>query len=278
MTALRKPTGGVRGIVVGDTFRRAVSRAVGPRKLPHLRSLPPLHSRMLCPLVRAQSASGMPNKPSLTSIQTAPSCQSTGLGRLIWCQERRCSQVCATMGGRGHTPSFLWPNSMGVLHSTSGRMMRGFATPFRGRGRTRRPPDAGQGFHCMLARRRSGTKVADAHPVVKTSLRQQESQTPTQWCLKGDQTLPTDQQGVVVLGAPLGHAHFITRKCRPRQRSTQFCSAGSPVRVASAVVLCCHAGNYFLWVVSLLLTMRTCGIVPRSCWISKGEAVVEVSL
>ena len=28
MTALRKPTGGVRGIVVGDTFRRAVSRSV----------------------------------------------------------------------------------------------------------------------------------------------------------------------------------------------------------------------------------------------------------
>ena len=28
MTALRKPNGGVRGIVVGDTFRRAVSRSV----------------------------------------------------------------------------------------------------------------------------------------------------------------------------------------------------------------------------------------------------------
>ena len=34
---------------------------------------------------------------------------------------------------------------------------------------------------------------------------------PNAMVWKGDQTLPTDQQGVVVLGAPLGHAHFITR-------------------------------------------------------------------
>ena len=31
---------------------------------------------------------------------------------------------------------------------------------------------------------------------------------------KGDQTLPTDQQGVVVLGAPLGHAHFMISSAR----------------------------------------------------------------
>ena len=43
---------------------------------------------------------------------------------------------------------------------------------------------------------------------------------------KGDQTLPTDQQGVVVLGAPLGHHTSLPENCRPRQRSTQFCSAG----------------------------------------------------
>ena len=35
MTALRKPTGGLRGIVVGDTFRRAVSRGgAGLRSIP----------------------------------------------------------------------------------------------------------------------------------------------------------------------------------------------------------------------------------------------------
>ena len=141
MTALRKPTDGVRGIVVGDTFRRAVSRAVAQQIATSVE--PPLHSSMLCPLVRAQSASDMPSKPSLTSIQTAPSCQSTGLGRLIWCQERRCSQVCATW--REGTHSFLlWPNSTGDLHSTSGRMMRGSATPFlKGKGENKATPDAG---------------------------------------------------------------------------------------------------------------------------------------
>ena len=40
------------------------------------------------------------------------------------------------------------------------------------------------GSHCMRGRRRSGIGVADAHQVVKASSRQQESQTPTQWCGK----------------------------------------------------------------------------------------------
>ena len=113
MTALRKPNGGVRGIVVGDTFRRAVSRSVAQQIAASVeRATAPfqyaLSSRS------AQSASDMPSKPSLTSIQTAPSCQSTGLGRLIWCQERRCSQVYATW--REETHSFLlWFNSTGDL-------------------------------------------------------------------------------------------------------------------------------------------------------------------
>ena len=108
-------------------------------------------------------------------------------------------------------------------------------------------------------------------PVVKASLRQQESQT-TQWW-KSDQTLPTDQQGVAVLGAPLGQDRG-TLSSVPQDS----CWARSPVRMASAVVLCCHAGQLFpsggatslVRAISLLLTMRTCGIASRSSWISKG--------
>ena len=63
---------------------------------------------VLCPVVRAQSASDMPSKLSLFSIQTAPSYQSTGLGRLIWCQESDVLRF-AQHGGRGHTLSFCGP-------------------------------------------------------------------------------------------------------------------------------------------------------------------------
>ena len=127
MIALRKPTGGVRGIVVGDTFRRAVSRAVAQQIGTGVeRATAPF--QYVLSTRSAQSTSDMPPKPSLTSIQTAPSCQSTVLGRLIWCLERRCSQVCATWREGTHS-LLLWPNSTGDLHNTSGRMMRGSATP-----------------------------------------------------------------------------------------------------------------------------------------------------
>ena len=96
---------------------------------------------------------------------------------------------------------------------------------------------------------------------------------------KGDQTLPTDQQGVVVLRAPLGHAHF-------RQRSTRFSAGFLLCKISSARGFCCHfvlprgPTISFGWCNltgqshSLLLTMRTCGTVLRSCW-TEGAAVVE---
>ena len=136
----------------------------------------------------------------------------------------------------------------------------------------------GQGSHCMLGRRRSGTRVVDAHPVVKASLRQQESQTPTQWCGKAIRLCPQTSKGLLSWGRLWGMHTSLPECCRPRQRSTQFLFR----RISSARGFCCclvlprGPTTSFGWCNlldqsdSLLLTMRTCGIVPRSCWISKG--------
>ena len=72
---------------------------------------------------------------------------------------------------------------------------------------------------------------------------------------KGDQTLPTDQQGVVVLGAPLGHPHFITRilQAKTEEHSVLFrrILAVQDLQCAWLLLLFCAAtrANYFLWVV-----------------------------
>ena len=100
---------------------------------------------------------------------------------------------------------------------------------------------------------------------------------------KGDQTLPTDQQPLVVLGALWGMRTSLSENCRPRQRSTQFCSAGFLLcRISSARGFCCCFAlprgptisfgwcNLLGQSDSLLLTTRTCGIAPRSCWTLKG--------
>ena len=106
---------------------------------------------------------------------------------------------------------------------------------------------------------------------------------------KGDQTLPTDQQGVVVLGALLGHPHFITRilQAKTEEHSVLFrrILVVQDLQCAWLLLLFCAAtrANCFLRVCNLigqsqsvLLTMRTCGTVPRSCWTSKElRGVVE---
>ena len=83
---------------------------------------------------------------------------------------------------------------------------------------------------------------------------------------KGDQTLPTDQQGVVVLGAPLGHAvvvlgaplghaHFITRSLQAttEEHTVLFrrILAVQDLQCAWLLLLFCAAtqANNFLWVV-----------------------------
>ena len=142
----------------------------------------------------------------------------------------------------------------------------------------------GQGSHCMLGRRRSGTRVADSHQVVKASLRQPELQTPTQWCGKVTRLCQRTGKGVVVLGRAWGTWISLPENCSPRQRSTQFCSAVfSLCRISSARGFCCcsvlrrgpitSSGLCNLHSQSdpRLLTMRTCGIAPRSCWTQRGQ-------
>ena len=98
---------------------------------------------------------------------------------------------------------------------------------------------------------------------------------------KGDQTLRTDKQGVVVLGALLGHAHFITRFLQAKTEEHSVLSTGFLLcKISGARGFCCcfvlprGPTISFGWCNligqsdSLLLTMRTCGIVPRSCWTS----------
>ena len=118
---------------------------------------------------------------------------------------------------------------------------------------------------------RSGTRVAD-DPVVKASLRQQESQTPTQWCGKGIRLCPQTSKGLLSWGRLWGIHTSSPEFCRPRQRSTRFCSAGFLLcKISSVRGFCCcfvlprGPTISFGW----CNTMRTCGTVPRSCWTSK---------
>ena len=71
---------------------------------------------------------------------------------------------------------------------------------------------------------------------------------------KGDQILPTDQQGVVVLGAPLGHPHFITKilQAKTEEHSVLFrrILAVQDLQCPWLLLLFCAAtrANYFLLV------------------------------
>ena len=82
----------------------------------------------------------------------------------------------------------------------------------------------------MLGRHRSGTRVADAHPVVKGIFEAARIADPS-------------AKGLLSLG-PQNFAGQ-DRGALGSVPQDSFC-ARSPVRVASAVVLCCHAGQLFL--------------------------------
>ena len=72
---------------------------------------------------------------------------------------------------------------------------------------------------------------------------------------KGDQSLPTDRQGVVILGAPIGHAHFVARELQAKteEHSVLFrrILAVPDLQCAWLLLLFCAAtrANYFLRVV-----------------------------
>ena len=89
---------------------------------------------------------------------------------------------------------------------------------------------------------------------------------------KGDQTLPTDQQGVVVLGAPLGHAHFITRilQAKTEEHSVLFrrILAVQDLQCAWLLLLFCAAtrANYFLRVVQPAWSERFAAAHDENVW------------
>ena len=120
MTALRKPSGGVRGIVVGDTFRRGVSRICGPGTecVGHaIQALTDLH-------------------PDSTVLSV------DGIGAFDLVSREAMLLGLPNMEG-GDTLLPLWFNSTGNLRNTSGRMMRGSATPFlKGKGENKATPGA----------------------------------------------------------------------------------------------------------------------------------------
>ena len=77
MTALRKPTGGVTSIVAGDTFRRAVSRAVAQQIAESVERATAPFQYALSTRSGTECVAHAIHKPSPTSIQTAQSCQLT---------------------------------------------------------------------------------------------------------------------------------------------------------------------------------------------------------
>ena len=102
----------------------------------------------------------------------------------------------------------------------------------------------GPGSHCMLGRRRYGTRVADSHKVVKASLRQP----PTQWCGKVTRLCQRTGKGLSswgAYGARGFHCPRIAGQNKGAHSSVPQDSrcAGSPARVASVVVRCCDGGR-----------------------------------
>ena len=120
----------------------------------------------------------------------------------------------------------------------------------------------------MWGRRRSGTKVADAHQVVEASWRQQESPTPTQWCGKVTRPCRRTVNQSSSWGRPESMHTSLPEFRRPRQRSTQFCSAGFSLCRISSLLLFCAAtrANYFLRVVQPAWSERFAAAHDENVW------------
>ena len=107
----------------------------------------------------------------------------------------------------------------------------------------------------MRGRRRFGKTVADAHQVVKASSRQQESQTPTQWCGKVTRVYRRTDKEWSSWERQIGHAHFVARELQAKteEHSVLFrrILAVPDLQCAWLLLLFCAAtrANYFLRVV-----------------------------
>ena len=66
-------------------------------------------------------------------------------------------------------------------------------------------------FPSMPGRRECGTEVGIARQLVAALQRAAVAVSPTAIVWRGDHTLPTDQQGLKVLGVPVGTPHFVLK-------------------------------------------------------------------
>ena len=113
-------------------------------------------------------------------------------------------------------------------------------------------------FPCTLGKPRSGTgvvRVSDPDAVV--------------W--KGDGSLPTANQGVVVLGAPLGHADFVARKLEAKTDDHRVLFrrilAVQDLQCAWLLLFCAATrANYFLRVVQPALSQRFAAAHDEDVW------------
>ena len=86
---------------------------------------------------------------------------------------------------------------------------------------------------------------------------------------KGDQTLPTDQQVVVVLGAPLGHAHFVATELQAMTEVLfRRILAAQDLQCAWHLLLFCGAkrANHFLRVVQPAWSERFVAAHDENVW------------
>ena len=268
---------GVRGIVVGDTFRRAVSRAVAQQIAESVeRATAPFQYALSTRSGTVCVANAIQALTDLNPDSTVWSVDGIGKFDLV-SREAMLSGLRTTEGGDtllpfvsqfyGRPSQYLWEDDEGVCHHSS-----------RGRERTRRlslmsalyalgqhsavvavqesmqPTERLMAFlddiylvsqpeRTAVARRELGgttivdtvrdpagrtqiwNKSGDAHQVVKSSSRQQESQTPKQRCGKVTRVYRRTGKESSSWVRRQGMHISLPENCWPRQRSTQFCSA-----------------------------------------------------
>ena len=92
IVALRKPTGRLRALVVGDVFRRLVARALAQH---FAAALQDACTSSASARVRAPRRCTSSSKSPLNATLAPPSCRSTLLGRSTMSPDRPCSMACA---------------------------------------------------------------------------------------------------------------------------------------------------------------------------------------
>ena len=128
------------------------------------------------------------------------------------------------------------------------------------------------GFHLWTRARISPCTLGIcAHQVVKEYSKQPESH-PDAVVWKGDESLPTTNQGVVVLGALLGHADFVARKLEAKMDEHRVLFrrilAVQDLQCAWLLLLFCAAtrANYFLRVVEPAMSQRFAAAHDEDVW------------